>query len=474
MKRSRWLAAVACLALLQTSPGQLVELWRTFPNTDQYPRPSLTTGVVDEEGNVTMGGSVSGTNWMLVVRFDHQGNQQWYRAFNFGTSEAVLHTAISPTGAVLCAGIYMQGSSTVALIMLLDSMGQLLASATGPAIEDIGIQQMAEGPLFLFTGTRSAIVTRSYRHDLTAIWSAEHTSPFGQPYIVRSGRANGRCIVRNCVLGGVATSVIVLRYSNTGALEYDFALGDFDESFTDQGKIAIPETGPSSVGTFARSGQTWRNSLLGLDDIGAPQWHQMLPPNGQLYASGFKIWTDPYDRLLASWFDGGGDQYLLHFDKETGDVIGALLLPKPRVRHTELYYYFASDERGAYYIQGSGYDLNNTNRVQMVLKLDRNFRPVWFTYLDMPLMHASWVRYDRGNLYMMMGGIALPPLVKYKILAVRSEGDVSGDGCVDDKDLAMALEAFGTSDPSADLNGDGIVDDLDLEEVLHNFGLGCE
>ncbi|MGQ9901001.1 MAG: dockerin type I domain-containing protein [Fimbriimonadales bacterium] len=54
------------------------------------------------------------------------------------------------------------------------------------------------------------------------------------------------------------------------------------------------------------------------------------------------------------------------------------------------------------------------------------------------------------------------------------EGDVNGDGCVDDADLLQVLFAFGStgSDP-ADVNRDGIVDDADLLIVLFNFGAGC-
>ncbi len=53
------------------------------------------------------------------------------------------------------------------------------------------------------------------------------------------------------------------------------------------------------------------------------------------------------------------------------------------------------------------------------------------------------------------------------------QGDVNGDGCVDDADLLAILFAFGSNDVSLDLNGDGIVDDADLLTVLFNFGSGC-
>jgi dipeptidyl aminopeptidase/acylaminoacyl peptidase len=57
----------------------------------------------------------------------------------------------------------------------------------------------------------------------------------------------------------------------------------------------------------------------------------------------------------------------------------------------------------------------------------------------------------------------------------RRDGDVNGDGRVDDSDLLRVLFAFGNTGSSLpeDLNRDGIVDDADLAEVLSNFGSGC-
>jgi WD40 repeat protein len=57
----------------------------------------------------------------------------------------------------------------------------------------------------------------------------------------------------------------------------------------------------------------------------------------------------------------------------------------------------------------------------------------------------------------------------------RREGDVNGDGCVDDSDLLEVLFAFGSqgSNLPADVTGDGVVDDGDLNVVLLNFGAGC-
>ncbi len=53
------------------------------------------------------------------------------------------------------------------------------------------------------------------------------------------------------------------------------------------------------------------------------------------------------------------------------------------------------------------------------------------------------------------------------------EGDVNGDGCVDDADLLIVLFNFGNQGGEGDANNDGIVDDADLLIVLFNFGTGC-
>ncbi|NUL81914.1 MAG: hypothetical protein HUU60_04210 [Armatimonadetes bacterium] len=62
-----------------------------------------------------------------------------------------------------------------------------------------------------------------------------------------------------------------------------------------------------------------------------------------------------------------------------------------------------------------------------------------------------------------------------QLIRLNGPGDVNGDGCVDDTDLAIGLESFGMGceGVQADLNLDGVVDDTDLALVLENFGVGC-
>jgi hypothetical protein len=73
------------------------------------------------------------------------------------------------------------------------------------------------------------------------------------------------------------------------------------------------------------------------------------------------------------------------------------------------------------------------------------------------------------------------PIAAFEYLRVAnvrlvSQGDVDGNGCVDDADLLAVLFAFGTTGDlclSEDVNKDGVVDDADLLTVLFNFGSGC-
>ncbi len=57
---------------------------------------------------------------------------------------------------------------------------------------------------------------------------------------------------------------------------------------------------------------------------------------------------------------------------------------------------------------------------------------------------------------------------------IATNGDVDGNGCVDDADLLQVLFAFGATGLNpADVNCDSVVDDADLLIVLFNFGSGC-
>jgi hypothetical protein len=72
-----------------------------------------------------------------------------------------------------------------------------------------------------------------------------------------------------------------------------------------------------------------------------------------------------------------------------------------------------------------------------------------------------------GGAFSLTGGFWFAP-------CLISNGDVDGNGCVDDADLLSVLFNFGATGLNpADLNCDSTVDDADLLQVLFNFGSGC-
>ncbi len=73
-----------------------------------------------------------------------------------------------------------------------------------------------------------------------------------------------------------------------------------------------------------------------------------------------------------------------------------------------------------------------------------------------------------GGPYSLTGGFWFVPA------CIATNGDVDGNGCVDDADLLTVLFNFGASGLNpADVNCDALVDDADLLIVLFNFGSGC-
>jgi hypothetical protein len=130
--------------------------------------------------------------------------------------------------------------------------------------------------------------------------------------------------------------------------------------------------------------------------------------------------------------------------------------------------------------------LNGNNRLGLKFYQDPT-NEIWYSTLN--VSGQSGVRYvalviPQGNQYgqdptlnassRTTSSLRYTNITDVRVIAqVGPEGDVNGDGCVDDADLLIVLFNFGNAGGQGDANGDNIVDDADLLIVLFNFGSGC-
>jgi len=89
--------------------------------------------------------------------------------------------------------------------------------------------------------------------------------------------------------------------------------------------------------------------------------------------------------------------------------------------------------------------------------------------------NAAWARCPNPPFDFFPFDFTQLPGDHYVVISLGPEGDVNGDGCVNDSDLLIVLFNFGNSGSGVqgDVNGDGVVNDSDLLVVLFNFGQGC-
>jgi hypothetical protein len=130
--------------------------------------------------------------------------------------------------------------------------------------------------------------------------------------------------------------------------------------------------------------------------------------------------------------------------------------------------------------------LNGNNRLGLKFYQDPT-NEIWYSTLN--VSGQSGIKYvalviPQGNQYnndpdlrasnRVANSLRYTNITDVRVIAqVGPEGDVNGDGCVDDADLLIVLFNFGNAGGQGDVNGDNIVDDADLLIVLFNFGSGC-
>ena len=137
-------------------------------------------------------------------------------------------------------------------------------------------------------------------------------------------------------------------------------------------------------------------------------------------------------------------------------------------------------ETGQRYVAVSGAVLPDAPQgVSLLARVDASGQFLW--RLPSDIEYDALFAESDGSLLtagsLVFEGQGFPTPYYRRIVAVRyaPNGDLDGNGCVDDADLLQVLFAFGQqgADLDADLNGDATVDDADLLQVLFAFGEGC-
>ncbi|NUL82277.1 MAG: hypothetical protein HUU60_06090 [Armatimonadetes bacterium] len=468
----------ACLVLLSVgvANAQLRLQWHAPPSGSGT---IIEDGAFDRAGNLLLVGSANYSSSVIMAKVAPSGRLLWARLISIGSGGNLSTIVVLPDDSFVTAGSYRVGGALGTVVLKRSPSGEYIRSLFVPDTnpDTVEVRRGPNDTLALMTSWWNLrIITLSIDHDLNVRWRRDYRPLTALIYLGGGGRTTDSIIARipRAYVNSRTFPYLVVYDHNGTLLNSQALLPDSIEGAAGSSMLALRNSHEVYAGLFALGPDGWRNHLFGFDAYAGQLWHTSFEPTDSLSASSFRVWFDPLDRLMAVWNDQSGFRVLLHIDKETGQVVRGQPLPLPGIHQREGYGLFLSDARGAVYCIGVGYDGNFANLRQMALKLDRNLRPVWHQWLTVSAL-VSWSTYDRGHLYIMSYGSSAPaPLSKYKILPVFSEGDVNGDECIDDADLAKLLEGYGTADPSLDLNADGIVDGRDLEELLHNFGLGCE
>jgi len=137
-------------------------------------------------------------------------------------------------------------------------------------------------------------------------------------------------------------------------------------------------------------------------------------------------------------------------------------------------------------LEDAGVNENNEPLIKVRVQLEgwTDFVDVWPSPFVRPQVLGE-VAQNGGRiaLFNLVGFIGDPqPEASFSYIRLENirlagviEGDVDGNGCVDDADLLSVLFSFGSGgeEQAADVNRDCVVDDADLLSVLFNFGSGC-
>lgn len=478
--------ALAALSILSIAHAQLREVWATSFDYNGYTEFYATDGAVSSNGDIYLCGTNHSGAVSFIASFSAIGDQQWFSPFNFGSIEMIHSVLLLNDDQLYAAGAYGVQATGLdeTFIAKLDPFGYInrfYSERTNNS--SVHIEEFCDGQIALmakgFGARRSLNIlfspTLSIHRRSVVEW------PLGESILPGSGGKTAPCdrvyqstsvLLSNDRSGG---RFYALDDQLNELYRLNLTPGALDGGVT-QGLTTLAPDKPV-VGFYSYYGAGYRQHVRSIGPSGETLWQtdfESIYPE----AVSMNLWNDPNGYILGGRFEVFGGPMTFLLDPNDGRFLEGLYWTMPPGFNSMNLYWTVWDERGARYRLGQAFNRRDTGQMRdihfLILKLDRNFRPVWQRWIRYDDAILGWSTYWNGHLIIAGTNHPRPPLVKLKILPVFSEGDVNGDECIDDADLAKLLEGYGTTNPSLDLNADGIVDATDLKELLHNFGFGCE
>ena len=429
--------------------AQVHEAWIARHNSSRDDYDYATALAVDAQGNVY----VTGVSWSaetgtegdyVTVKYDASGNQLWVARYNGPGNEydEAVALAIDSAGNVYVTGVSERDYATVKY----DASGNQLwvARYNGPgngydgavalAIDSAGnvyVTGVSEG-----RGTNEDYATVKYDVNGNQLWSARY-----------SGVGNG---YDEAVALAIDSAGNVYVTGNSEGYAYTIKYSADGERIWDRYYYF-------TVTALAvdRQGNVYLGGLLSLFSTHPDYWIVKYDTNGNL------LWEADYDGPGGAPYMGSPDYLTSIAVDDAGNVYVTGASPGFYDEDEDIFYYdYATVKYDAsgnqlwvarYNGPGNGYD-----------------RAVALAIDSAGSVYVTGVSEGRGT----NGDYAT---VKYTQISEEPEGDVDGNGCVDDSDLLQVLFAFGNAGANLpeDLNRDNTVDDADLLLVLFNFGSGC-
>ncbi|MEJ5383259.1 MAG: SBBP repeat-containing protein [Fimbriimonadales bacterium] len=467
---------------------------------------SLTSVLVDRAGRVYIVGStgVPSNRSVRAAALDPDGTIRWSSVLSHGQASGA---ALGADGALYIAGsVPGQGGVSELLLLQCDaSTGDLLQTyryrrGAGVATSGGAVAVDAQGNLYIMGSTvgdgADVLLLKldaSLQLQWTQVWDGPASAPYSQDSSVQMllDSAGNPVLLIGAVMADNQPDYMVVKYSPSGALLWQQNWG------TRAGDTPMKMVMDASDDLYV-TGATTSNGILAYGTIklrgvdGQLLWEQVdvqalrdigrslaLDAQGNVYITGS---VDPEGN--ESNFND--NFYTLKREGATGAPrLWSHLYGQNCVNCFDVPVDIAVDSAGHVFVVGRTSSPPLVNDMILFVLSAQTGQEQNRSVVDSGSLiwgvDPSILRLDsRENLY--VGAVFRNlntearelTVIKYRSLT-RPQGDVNGDGCVDDSDVLAVLFAFGQSGGSLaeDVNGDGVVDDSDLLMALFNFGSGC-